>query len=117
MANSWRHERWDSLRLLTPNWASGLPEFPYAGPDPDGYMTASQVVELLTLFSSRIIAPVRTGMNVSSLRREGDGYSLTTGQGDIRAEAVVIASGACNRASTPSFAEGRSPDRSAADTR
>ena len=40
MANSWRYERWDSLRLLTPNWQSRLPGVGYDGPDPDGYMTA-----------------------------------------------------------------------------
>ena len=39
VANSWRHERWDSLRLLTPNWQTHLPGQPYDGPDPDGYMT------------------------------------------------------------------------------
>ena len=38
LANSWRHERWDSLRLLTPNWQSRLPGHHYDGPDPDGYM-------------------------------------------------------------------------------
>ena len=25
VANSWRRERWKSLRLLTPNWQSRLP--------------------------------------------------------------------------------------------
>jgi cation diffusion facilitator CzcD-associated flavoprotein CzcO len=39
IANSWRHERWDSLRLLTPSWQTRLPGFHYDGPDPDGYMT------------------------------------------------------------------------------
>jgi len=36
VANSWRTERWDSLRLLTPNWQSRLPGFGYEGDDPDG---------------------------------------------------------------------------------
>ena len=40
VANSWRRERWDSLRLLTPNWQSRLPGVRYDGPDPDGYMTS-----------------------------------------------------------------------------
>ena len=31
VANSWRRERWDSLRLLTPNWQSRLPGYPYDG--------------------------------------------------------------------------------------
>ena len=38
VANSWRRERWDSLRLLTPNWQNRLPGYRYDGPDPDGYM-------------------------------------------------------------------------------
>ena len=40
VAERWRSERWDSLRLLTPNWQSRLPGFHYTGPDPDGYITA-----------------------------------------------------------------------------
>jgi putative flavoprotein involved in K+ transport len=42
VANSWRRERWDSLRLLTPNWCSRLPGYAYDGPDPDGYMTVAK---------------------------------------------------------------------------
>ncbi|HEY2016745.1 MAG TPA: FAD-dependent oxidoreductase, partial [Bryobacteraceae bacterium] len=38
----WRSERWDSLRLLTPNWMNRLPGWAYDGPDPDGFMTASE---------------------------------------------------------------------------
>ena len=44
VAERWRSERWDSLRLLTPNWMSRLPGWSYAGPDPDGFMTAAEVV-------------------------------------------------------------------------
>ena len=45
VANSWRTERWDSLRLLTPNWQSRLPGFGYEGDDPDGYRTVPEGVE------------------------------------------------------------------------
>ena len=47
MANSWRRERWDSLRLLTPNWQNGLPGQCYRGTDPDGYMGMAEVVEFI----------------------------------------------------------------------
>ena len=47
VANSWRCERWDSLRLLTPNWQSGLPGYPYNGGDPDGFMTMPEVIRFL----------------------------------------------------------------------
>ena len=34
IAERWRSERWDSLRLLTPNWVTRLPGWSYQGPDP-----------------------------------------------------------------------------------
>src|SRR5262245_59131087 len=44
IANSWRTERWDSLRLLTPNWQRRLPGFVYDGDDPDGFAGMSEVI-------------------------------------------------------------------------
>ena len=105
VANSWRHERWDSLRLLTPNWQCRLPGVRYEGPDPDGYMTAAEVVELIERFAEPARARVRTGTNVTSVRRVGDGYQVTTTDGKIQCRTVVIASGACNRPTVPDFAD------------
>jgi putative flavoprotein involved in K+ transport len=104
VANSWRRERWDSLRLLTPNWLSRLPGLPYEGPDPDGYMTTAEVTELIERFAGRSRAPVRTGANVTSLRRTDDGYHVATSTGEIASQTVVIASGACNRPVVPPVA-------------
>jgi putative flavoprotein involved in K+ transport len=104
VANSWRTERWDSLRLLTPNWQSCLPGLRYTGQDPDGYMTAGEVTELITRFASASGAPVRTGVNVTSVRQAGDEYDVTCDSGGIRCRAVVIASGACNRPAVPGLA-------------
>jgi putative flavoprotein involved in K+ transport len=104
VANSWRRERWDSLRLLTPNWQSRLPGFGYDGPDPDGYMTSADVVELIDAFAAHARAPVRTGTEVTSLRRADDRYRIATGDGELDARAVVIASGACNLPTVPAFA-------------
>jgi putative flavoprotein involved in K+ transport len=103
VANSWRRERWDSLRLLTPNWQSRLPGLRYEGPDPDGYMTAGEVTDLIERFAAVSRAPVRTGEDVTSVRQAGDGYLVTASGGEIAARAVVIASGACNRPSVPRF--------------
>ena len=110
MANSWRRERWDSLRLLTPNWQSRLPGVGYDGPDPDGYMTAADVVKLIDRFAARGRVRVRTGTNVTSLRRTDDGYHVSTSRGEIRARTVVLASGACNLPTVPGFAQGVPPD-------
>src|SRR5262245_8022563 len=62
VANSWRRERWDSLRLLTPNWMTALPGHRYAGDDPDGYMTAADTVSFLDEYRRRIDAPVHVGV-------------------------------------------------------
>ena len=105
VANSWRRERWDSLRLLTPNWLSRLPGCHYEGPDPDGYMTMGEVIEFVERFATVARAPVRTGTNVTSVRRIDDGYHVTTSHGEIRCRTVVIASGACNRPTVPPFAD------------
>jgi putative flavoprotein involved in K+ transport len=105
-ASSWRRERWDSLRLLTPNWQSRLPGIDYGDEDPDGYMTAAEVVALIERFAQSARAPVRAETEVTSVTRAGDsGYLVTTGHGEILARTVVIASGACNLPAVPAFAD------------
>ena len=106
VANSWRRERWDSLRLLTPNWQCRVPGLRYEGPDPDGYLTMAEVTEFIERFAKLSGAPVQTGANVTSVRRTYDGYQVTTSRGEIRCRAVVIASGACNQPSVPRFKDG-----------
>ncbi len=104
VANSWRRERWDSLRLLTPNWQTRLPGHSYEGADPDGYMTMGEVTEFIERFAAITHAPVRTGTNVTSVRRTDDGYRVVTSGGELSCRVVVIASGACNLPSVPPLA-------------
>ena len=73
VAHSWRTERWDSLRLLTPNWQSRLPGFRYDGDDPDGYRTMPEVIDFIAAYAKAISAPVRTHTTVTSVRSDGDG--------------------------------------------
>jgi putative flavoprotein involved in K+ transport len=104
VANSWRTERWDSLRLLTPNWQSRLPGFGYDGDDPDGFRTMPQIIDFLGRYARAIAAPVRTHTAVLRVRRDDGGYTVTTTGGEWRARALVVASGACNLARVPAFA-------------
>jgi putative flavoprotein involved in K+ transport len=104
VANSWRRERWDSLRLLTPNWQSRLPGYQYAGPDPNGYMSMGEVIDFISQFAARSRAPVRAQTAVTGVKRSGSGYEVATSRGELRCRAVVIASGACNAASVPALA-------------
>jgi putative flavoprotein involved in K+ transport len=106
VANSWRTERWDSLRLLTPNWQSRLPGHAYAGEDRDGFMTMSEVVHFLQHYAGLSSAPVMPGVRVTRVRRDGEGYELSTSQGAWRCRQLLIASGACNLASVPPMSAG-----------
>jgi putative flavoprotein involved in K+ transport len=105
VANSWRRERWDSLRLLTPNWQSRLPGYRYEGADPDGFMTMAEVVAFISRFAEVAGAPVRTHTTVTSVRQIDDGYHVATDKGDFRCRSVVLASGACNVANVPAVGQ------------
>jgi putative flavoprotein involved in K+ transport len=105
VAHSWRTERWDSLHLLTPNWQSRLPGFGYQGNDPDGYRALPQVIEFIASYAKTIAAPVRTHTTVTSVRATEAGYLVRTDQGDLRCRTLVLASGACNIATVPAFAD------------
>ena len=106
VANSWLTERWDSLRLLTPNWQTRLPGHAYAGNDPDGFMTMSEVVRFLQRYAELSRAPVVTGTRVMRVRQQGRSYEVLTNRGVWRCRKLVIASGACNLASIPSLSAG-----------
>ena len=94
VANSWRTQRWDSLRLLTPNWMTRLPGFEYRGDDPDSYLTASGTAELIEDYAKESAAPVRANTTVTSVRPVESGYVVQTDQDTWQARAVVSASGA-----------------------
>jgi putative flavoprotein involved in K+ transport len=101
VANSWRRERWDSLRLLTPNWQTRLPGYRYEGADPDGFMTMAEVIEFVSRFAVAAAAPVRTHTAVTSVTQTEGGYHVATSNGDVRCRSLVLASGACNVPSVP----------------
>jgi putative flavoprotein involved in K+ transport len=102
VANTWKTERWDSLRLLTPNWLTRLPDLAYDGDDPDGFMAAPELIAFLERYADHVGAPVRTRTTVTSVSRlPRDGYVVETDGGSWEATAVVVASGAFNRPRVP----------------
>src|SRR5690242_7981931 len=111
VANSWKTERWDSLRLLTPNWQSRLPGYGYEGDDPDGYRTMPEVVRFIRSYARVIDAPVHTHTAVTSVRYAGPdaGYLIATDRGEWSCDALVLATGACNIAAVPACAEAVPP--------
>lgn len=96
VANSWRRERWDSLRLLTPNWLTRLPGYGYAGNAPDGFMSCDEVVDFIDRYAAQTSPPMRTHTSVSAIVPEDGGYRVDTDRDTWRSRTVVIASGGFN---------------------
>jgi putative flavoprotein involved in K+ transport len=105
VANSWRTERWDSLRLLTPNWQSRLPGFGYQGDDPDGFRSMAETIAFIGDYAKAIDAPVRTHTTVTGVRPSDDGFEVETETDSWQCRCVVLATGACNIAHIPAIAD------------
>ncbi|HSS63121.1 MAG TPA: NAD(P)-binding domain-containing protein [Gammaproteobacteria bacterium] len=110
VANSWKKERWDSLRLLTPNWQSRLPGYGYQGDDPDGYRDMPETIAFIERYAEVISAPVKTHTPVTSVVRNDAGYEVVTDHGCWHCRCLVIATGACNIPSVPALAEHVPPE-------
>jgi putative flavoprotein involved in K+ transport len=95
---AWRSRRWDSFRLVTPNWFTRLPGLPDGLADGDGFMSAPEMFRVLERYAAAIAAPVWPGVRVVSLRHADPGYLVRAEEDgsavEIRASKVVAATGA-----------------------
>jgi putative flavoprotein involved in K+ transport len=105
----WRGERWDSFTLLSPNWLTRLPGYPYPGDDPDGFQTGAQVADLLEAYARTFTAPVRSGVTVHGVTAAGFGWRVAIDAGAWLAENVVVATGDLDRPAVPPLEAGLPP--------
>lgn len=103
VGNAWRAQRWDSLRLLTPNWSNALPGAPYRGPEQDGFMPVSKLLIHLETYAWRFGVPLQSQTAVLRVSPSGAGYRVDTSQGPLHCETLVMASGACARPHVPAL--------------
>jgi putative flavoprotein involved in K+ transport len=101
VAETWRTRRWDSFCLVTPNWGVNLPGANYGGPDPDGFMPLTEIVDYFQGWADSFQAPVQSNTQVSSLRKDGDDFVLQLPGSAVRAGSVVVATGGYQRAHLP----------------
>src|SRR5215475_15634125 len=78
VAHRWRTERWESLRMITPNWMTRLPDWSYTGDDPDGYMTMAQVARFLGAYGQSFGVPVREHTLVEAIHPASGGFNVRT---------------------------------------
>ena len=97
VGQTWRG-LWDSFCLVTPNWTMSLPGAAYTGDDPEGFVPRDEVVRYLQRYALSFGAPVREGVGVDSLEPGSTGgFLLRTSAGELRAESVVVCTGAYQR--------------------
>jgi putative flavoprotein involved in K+ transport len=91
IGDSWR-KRWPSLRLYSPARAAGLPGMRFPAP-PHSFPSGRDMADFLEAYAQRFGLPVRTGIAVDGLERNGDGYVAMSGERRYEADNVVVATG------------------------
>jgi len=102
IGDSWRG-RWDSLRLYSPASRDGLPGMAFPAPRAS-YPAADEMADYLEAYATQHELPVRNGVTVTSLTKEGGGYVARAGDACYRANNVVVATGVFRRPCVPAFA-------------
>jgi putative flavoprotein involved in K+ transport len=105
VASSWRNQRWDSFCLVTPNWQCRLPDHPYSGDDPDGFMLKDEIVDYVDAFAASFDVPLCEGVTVHEvLGADGGGFLVRTSLGELHCDQVVLAVGGYHRPRPPALA-------------
>lgn len=107
IGDSWR-SRWDSLRLFTPARFDGLAGMPFPA-DGDVFPTKDEMADYLEQYARRFQLPVRTGVRVDGLRRDGGRYLISAGDRRFVADHVVVAMASFQRPRVPAFSSELDP--------
>ncbi|MDQ6805786.1 MAG: MSMEG_0570 family nitrogen starvation response protein, partial [Actinomycetota bacterium] len=109
VASSWREHRWDTFCLVTPNWQCRLPDHPFAGDDPDGFMLRDDIVAYVEGFASSFEPPLYEGVTVERVVGGEDGFQVRTSRGELTAEQVILAVGGYHVPAVPRAAAALAP--------
>jgi putative flavoprotein involved in K+ transport len=91
LAHKWTSQRWDAFCLVTPNWQCQLPDHPYDGNDPHGFMVKDEIIGYVERFIAKVKPPVLEHTAVTQVSRSGGGYRIETTAGVATADSVVLA--------------------------
>lgn len=106
--DSWRN-RWDSLKLFTPNRFNSLPGLQIPGPD-WGFPTKDQLANYLESYAGHFGLPIRRGTRVEHLTKRGDRFTARLEDGEIDADNVIVAMANYQQPRRPEFASELSPE-------
>jgi len=110
VVNAWRHERWDSFTLVTPNFQVRMPGDEYRGNEPYGFMSLAEVIRYFDDYVQRFALPVRCNVEVFSVEKCDRGYLVSTSEGECEAQNVVIATGLYQSPKIPELSQRIPPE-------
>jgi len=102
VGDSWR-KRWPSLKLYSPARVDGLPGMPFPAPR-HSFPTGYEMADYLEAYATRFDLPVRQGMHVDALSKNGERYAVAAGDSQFEADNVVVATGVMQMPVVPEFA-------------
>jgi putative flavoprotein involved in K+ transport len=103
LGGGWR-DRWDEFQLVSPNWSTSLPGFPYDGGAPDEFMSRDEIAGRIARYADAIDAPVLPGTAVERLSASDGGFLLQTNRGPLAARSVIVATGGFQYPKLPALA-------------
>ena len=107
IGDSWR-TRWDSLRAFTPAKYDGLPGMRFPAPRLS-FPTKNEIGDYFAAYAKRFDLPVRSGIKVDEVTRNGAHFEVRAGGHCFEADNVVVATGACQTPKLPAFASQLDP--------
>jgi putative flavoprotein involved in K+ transport len=103
IAERWRTNRWDSLVANGPAWHDRIPPLAFDDLPPDAFAPKDRIVRYFEDYAAQIAAPVRCGVPVTRLSRDGDHFLAETATAMFRARNVVLATGPFQRPLIPTL--------------
>jgi putative flavoprotein involved in K+ transport len=107
---AWRDERWDAFSLVTPNFQCRLPDHPYDGDEPEGFMVKHEILEYLDGFVQMLDPPLYEGVAVTRVGAGPSGFEVETSAGTLWADQVVVAVGGYHTPWAPPAAQAGVPE-------
>jgi putative flavoprotein involved in K+ transport len=108
IGDAWRN-RWDSLRLFTPARYSGLDGMRFSAPG-GSFPTKDHIADYLMEYVRRFQLPVRSGVKIDRLWKEGSRFVMSSGNRRFESENVVVAMSNYQVPRVPAFADELGPD-------
>lgn len=105
MLQTWKHERWDSFYLVTPNWMTNLPGLDHEIPYNNEYMSKDEILQVFERYLNFVCPNYVENTNIGRISKCEDGYLVETDQGEFKAEHIIIATGMYNNPFVPGISK------------